>query len=67
MLEQNIKGEQCAIDVYNKMIQEVKDKDFVTYNLALQILNDEVVHEEDLENLLEDLTLNQLVATGLHL
>ncbi|MFH1092734.1 MAG: ferritin-like domain-containing protein [Candidatus Omnitrophota bacterium] len=55
ILEQNIKGEQCAITVYNKLIQEVGMKDPVTYNMAVQILQDEVAHEEDLQALLEDL------------
>jgi bacterioferritin len=55
ILEQNIKGEQCAITVYNQIIQEVGMKDPVTYNMALQILQDEVEHEEDLQALLEDL------------
>jgi len=55
ILEQNIKGEQCAITVYNNLIQEVGLKDPVTYNMAIQILQDEVEHEEDLQSLLEDL------------
>ncbi|MCD4781557.1 MAG: ferritin [Candidatus Omnitrophica bacterium] len=55
ILEQNIKGEQCAITVYNKIIQEVGLKDPVTYNMAVQILQDEVEHEEDLQALSEDL------------
>ncbi len=55
VLEQNIKGEQCAIKVYQKLLEETKDKDVVTYNMLLQILADEVEHEEDLENLKEDL------------
>jgi len=56
ILTQNIKGEQCAISVYNNMIQEVGMKDPVTYNMALQILQDEVEHEEDLQALLEDIS-----------
>jgi bacterioferritin len=55
ILEQNIKGEQCAITVYNKLVTTTRDKDPVTYNLVLQILSDEVEHEEDLQALLEDL------------
>jgi len=55
ILEQNISGEQCAINVYNRIIQEIGLKDPVTYNLAVQILQDEVQHEEDLQALLEDL------------
>ncbi|HOH08987.1 MAG TPA: ferritin-like domain-containing protein, partial [bacterium] len=55
ILGQNIKGEQCAISVYNALLQEVGMKDPVTYNMAVQILQDEVMHEEDLQALLEDL------------
>ncbi len=55
ILEQNIKGEQCAINVYNQIMQEVGMKDPVTYNIALQILQDEVEHEEDLQSLQEDI------------
>ena len=54
ILEQNIKGEQCAIDVYNRLLTMLKDKDQITYNMILQILQDEVEHEEDLQTLLED-------------
>ena len=57
ILEQNIKGEQCAIGVYHALIEEVGLKDPVTYNLAVQILQDEVEHEEDLQSLLEDLKM----------
>lgn len=55
VLEQNIKGEQCAIDTYSKLLKFTKEIDPITYNLVLQILTDEVEHEEDLQNLLEDL------------
>ncbi len=57
IIEQNIKGEQCAISVYHAIIQEVGLKDPVTYNIAVQILQDEVEHEEDLQALLEDFSL----------
>jgi len=57
LLEQNIKGEQCAISVYNTMLTETRDMDPVTYNMALQILQDEVEHEEDLQALQEDIDL----------
>ncbi len=55
ILEQNIKGEQCAIDVYRHLLDIVKDKDPVTYNIVLTILQQEVEHEEDLQALQEDL------------
>ena len=57
LLEQNIKAERCAIDVYEKIINETKDFDPITYNLALENLEDEIEHEQDLKALLEDLTL----------
>jgi bacterioferritin len=54
VLEQNIKGEQCAISAYDGLIKLTRDKDAVTFNMAQTILSDEVQHEEDLQNLLED-------------
>jgi bacterioferritin len=57
LLEQNIAGEQCAISVYKELMDVTKDKDMVTYNLALTILQQEVEHEEDLQGLKEDLDL----------
>ena len=57
VLEQNIRGEQCAISVYDSLMKVTKEADPVTYNIALQIIEQEVEHEEDLQSLLEDLTL----------
>jgi bacterioferritin len=54
IVEQNIKGEQCAITVYNKLAEITRDRDIITYNTAISILQDEVEHEEDLQALLED-------------
>jgi bacterioferritin len=56
LLEQNIKGEQCAIDVYNKLLEVTKEKDILTYDMSVKILEDEVEHEEDLQALFQDLT-----------
>lgn len=55
ILTQNIKGEQCAIGVYQKLLGVVKDKDPVTYDIVLGILQDEIEHEEDLQAWDEDL------------
>ncbi len=57
LLEQNIKGEQCAIEVYRQLVEFTKDADPVTYEIVLQILTDEIVHEEDLQALAEDIRL----------
>lgn len=59
VLKQNIKGEQCAIDVYNKMMEMTKDKDEVTYQMAFEIMRDEVEHEDDLQTLLEDIEMGR--------
>lgn len=57
LLEQNIKGEQCAIGVYKRLLDITRDKDPVTYNMVLTILSQEIEHEEDLQSLLEDYEL----------
>jgi len=57
ILDQNIKGEQCAIRVYNELLDITKEADPVTYNMTLTILSQEVEHEEDLSALKEDLDL----------
>lgn len=62
ILDQNIAGEQCAIDTYKQLMDVTRDKDMVTHNMALTILEQEVEHEEDLQSLKEDLDL--MVARG---
>jgi bacterioferritin len=57
VLDQNIKGERCAIGFYKKLLEATQGKDPVTYNIVLQILQDEVAHEEDLQALSEDLEM----------
>jgi len=57
ILDQNIKGEQCAIHTYSKLLDITREADPVTYNIILQIITDEVEHEEDLAALKEDLEL----------
>ncbi len=58
LLEQNIKGEQCAIVVYKKILEKIKlGNDPVTFHLVRKILQDEIKHEQDLEDLLEDITM----------
>ncbi len=56
ILEDSIKGEQCAISTYADIAEAVKDKDIVTYDIVSQILADEVEHEEDLQALSDDIT-----------
>ncbi|HHS91970.1 MAG TPA: ferritin [Campylobacterales bacterium] len=56
ILDDAIKGEQCAISVYSDIAEMTKDKDIVTYDIVSQILADEVEHEEDLQALHDDIT-----------
>jgi len=51
ILEDSIKGEQCAISVYSNLAEITRDKDIVS-----EILADEVEHEEDLQALHDDIT-----------
>jgi bacterioferritin len=57
ILNQNIKGEQCAIRFYNDLLDITRVGDPVTYNIVVTILSQEVEHEEDLSALKEDLEL----------
>jgi len=58
LLAQNIKGEQCAIEVYSKMLGKIKGmNDPITYNMVRKILQDEVKHEHDLQDLEEDIKM----------
>ncbi len=56
VLRQNIKGEQCAIAVYVKLLKLTEGKDILTHLMLQEILKEEVEHEDDLENILEDLS-----------
>jgi len=56
ILEDSIKGEQCAISVYSALAEMTRNKDIVTYDIVSQILADEVEHEEDLQALFDDIT-----------
>ncbi len=55
LLKQNIKGERCAIEVYQKLYDFVQGKDPVTEQLVREILTDEIEHEDDLETVLAEL------------
>ena len=56
ILEDSIKGEQCAISVYSQLAEMTRGKDIVTYDIVSEILADEVEHEEDLQALHDDIT-----------
>lgn len=53
IIEQNLKGERCAIAIYDKILKMTHGKDPITYHLIAEILEDEIEHEDDLERLLK--------------
>ena len=53
VLEDAVKGEGCAIRVYNRVAKMTKDSDPITYNLMLHIMEEEQDHETRFETLLE--------------
>jgi bacterioferritin len=55
ILNQNIEGEQCAIKVYNKLVKLTEGKDDISNKMIVEILQDEVKHEEDLQAILTDI------------
>ena len=56
IVAQNLRGEQHAVLYYNDVLEQVRGKDQVTHNIVIEILKDEVEHEQDLEDLLADLS-----------
>ncbi|MFA7083033.1 MAG: ferritin-like domain-containing protein [Arcobacteraceae bacterium] len=56
ILQDAIKGEQCAIQTYSGILELTRNKDIVTYDIVSQILADEVEHEEDLQALHDDIS-----------
>ncbi len=55
ILEQNLKGERCAIQRYQDIANFTSGKDHTTHQMAVQILNEETEHEQDIEDWLNDL------------
>lgn len=55
ILKQNLNGERCAIQRYEEIADFTNGKDHATYQMATQILNDELEHEHDIEDFLTDL------------
>ncbi len=55
ILEQNLKGERCAIQRYQEIADFTNGKDHSTHQMAVQILNEELEHENDIEDWINDL------------
>ena len=55
LLKQNLDSERCAINRYQQICDMSFGKDFETYDIAQQILHDELDHEQDWEDFIKDL------------
>lgn len=55
ILTQNLSGERCAIKRYQELADFTAGKDYATYQMAVDILNEELEHENDIEEWLTDI------------
>ena len=55
ILEQNLSGERCAIQRYQELADYTNGKDYATYQMAVNSLNDEIEHEDDIESWITDI------------
>lgn len=50
ILEQNLDGERCAIKRYKEIADFTHGKDHTTYQMAITILDEELEHEQEIED-----------------
>jgi len=55
VLHQNLHGERCAIKRYKELADFTNGKDHTTHQMATTILNEELEHEQDIEDWITDL------------
>ena len=55
VLKQNLKGERCAIQRYKELADLTAGKDHTTHQMVTTILNEEIEHEQDIEDWINDL------------
>jgi len=55
VLEQNLRGERCAIGHYKSLADLTNGKDHTTHQMATFILGEEIEHEQDLEDWILDI------------
>jgi bacterioferritin len=55
ILEQNLRGERCAIQRYKEIADFTNGKDHTTHAMATTILNEELEHENDIEDWITDI------------
>jgi bacterioferritin len=55
ILNQNLRGERCAIQRYKEIADFTNGKDHTTHQMAVIILDEETEHEQDIEDWLTDI------------
>lgn len=55
ILNQNLRGERCAIQRYQEIADFTSGKDHATHQMATLILNEELEHEQDIEDWISDI------------
>ncbi|MFO7938088.1 MAG: ferritin-like domain-containing protein [Kiritimatiellia bacterium] len=55
ILNQNLNGERCAIQRYKSLADMTNGKDHATHQIATTILNEELEHEQDIEDWIADI------------
>lgn len=55
ILNQNLNGERCAINRYKEIADFTNGKDHTTHQIATTILNEELEHEQDIEDWIQDI------------
>ena len=55
VLEQNLRGERCAIQTYNQIADYTSGKDHATHQMVTTILSEELEHENDIEEWMRDI------------
>jgi bacterioferritin len=55
ILNQNLNGERCAIQRYKGIADFTNGKDHTTHQMATTILNEELEHEQDIEDWILDI------------
>lgn len=55
VLEQNLRGERCAIQRYKQLADFTNGKDHTSHQMVTTILNEELEHEQDIEDWILDI------------
>ena len=55
ILEQNLGSERCAIQRYQDLADMTSGKDYATHQMVVNILEDELEHEDDIEAWMTDI------------